>query len=119
MLIDPDEDTPFRKQGPTTAAPLSAKQLLERARLSSWKSCGHVRIVVLMDGDGGDRVDNALAFRHVHGNDEETHQDALACFADAGLAVAAAGNNGGMTRVSTFTFVLVPKKGLQSSAGGP
>merc|ERR1719491_1037742 len=34
--------------------------------------------VVLMDGVGGNRVDVALAFRRVYGDDEEAHQDALA-----------------------------------------
>ena len=35
----------------------------------------------------------------VHGDDEETHQDALACFANVGLVVAAPCGDGDMTRV--------------------
>ena len=76
MLLDPDGGVPRHKQGPATAAPLLVKQLLERARVSPWKSCGPTRIVVLIDGVGRDRVNNTLAFRRVHGDEEEAHQDA-------------------------------------------
>jgi hypothetical protein len=98
VLLDLDGGGRLREQGPATAAPLSAKRLLERARVSPWKSCGRARIVVLMDGVGGDQVEDALAICRVHGDDEETHQDALACFSDAGLVVAAVGDDGGMAR---------------------
>ena len=50
-----------------------------------------------MDGGSGYRGDNAFHF--VHGDDEETHQDALACFANVGLVVAAPCGDGDMTRV--------------------
>ena len=66
------------KQGPATAAPLSVKRLLERVRVSLWKSCGCARIVVLVDSVGRDQVNDTLAFRRVHGNDKETHLDVLA-----------------------------------------
>jgi hypothetical protein len=55
--------------------------------------------VVLVDGGGGHRGDNALTFHFVHGDDEETHQDALACFANVGLVVDAPCGDGDMTRV--------------------
>lgn len=67
---------PLREQGPATAAPLSAKRPLERARVSPWKSYGRARIVVLMDGGGGDQADDVLAFHRVHGDNEKTLQDA-------------------------------------------
>ena len=66
------------KQGPATVAPLSVKRLLERVRVSLWKSCGCARIVVLVDSVGMDQVNDALAFRRVHGNDKEIHQDVFA-----------------------------------------
>ena len=61
----------------STAAPLLVEWPLERARASPWKSYGRTGIMVLVDGDDGDWGDDALAFHFVHGDDEETHQDAL------------------------------------------
>ena len=54
------------------------KRLLKRVCASLWKSCGCARIVVLVDSVGMDQVNDALAFRRVHGNDKETHLDVLA-----------------------------------------
>ena len=53
--------------------------------------------MVLVDGGSGYRGDNAFHF--IHRDDEETHQDALACFANVGLVVAAPCGDGDMTRV--------------------
>ena len=63
-------------------------------------------IMVQMEGDGGDRGDNALGFQCVHSDNDETHQDACACFTNVGLIVAAACNKGGMTRLVAFALTL-------------
>ena len=55
--------------------------------------------MVLVDGGGGYRGDDTLIFHFFHCDNEETHQDVLACFANVGLVVAAACSDGGMTRV--------------------
>ena len=57
-----------------------------------------------MDGVGGDWGDNVLTFHRVHGNNEETYQDALAHFADEGLVVAAARNDRDMARLAAFAL---------------
>jgi len=58
--------------------------------------------VVLVDGGSGYRGDNAFHF--IHRDDEETHQDALACFANVGLRggarLAASGWSRGWCRTS-------------------
>ena len=55
-----------------------------------------------MDGGSGYRGDNAFHF--IHRDDEETHQDALACFANVGLRggarLAASGWSRGWCRTS-------------------
>ena len=75
--------------------------------------------MVLMDGVDGDRVDDALSFRRIHSDNEETHQDVCVCFADTGPVISATGDNGGMVRVTSFAFALMPNKRLWSSTGGP
>ena len=56
------------------------------------------------------RIDgNVGTFHRVHGEDKETHQDALTNFVDAELVVSAARDNGGVTRLAAF--VLAPGRG--------
>ena len=76
--------------------------------MSPWKICSRTCIVVLIDSVDKDRVNNALTFCSVHCDNKELHKDVLVCFDGFGLAVAAASNYGGMTRVD---------KWLQSLAG--
>ena len=45
-----------------TVVPLAAKRLLERVSVRPWKSYNHTCIVVLMDGGGRDRDDDAPVF---------------------------------------------------------
>ena len=91
-----------------SAAPLSTKRPLERVRASPGKSHGRVRIVVRMDG-------NIKTFHRVHGDNEETHQDALTHFVDAELAVSAGRDDRGVTRLAVFA--LVPDRGTCGLVG--
>ena len=76
--------------------------------MSPWKSHDRARIMARMDGNVG-------AFHRVQGDNKETHQDALANFADAELVVSAAQNDGDVTRLTAFT--LAPDRGTRSLAG--
>ena len=45
---------------------------------------------------------NVRTFHRVHGNNKETHQDALTNLADVELVVSAARDDGGVTRLVAF-----------------
>ena len=49
---------------------------------------------------------NVETFHRVHGDNKETHQDALTNFVDAELVVSAARDNGGVARLAAFTLAL-------------
>ena len=58
MVLDPDGGAPLREQGPASAAPLSAKRPLGRARVSPWKRYGHAGLVfaTARDNEGMTRL---------------------------------------------------------------
>ena len=58
---------------------------------------------------------NIKTFHRVHGDNEETHQDALTHFVDAELVVSAARDNGGLTRLTECA--LAPDRGTLGLVG--
>jgi hypothetical protein len=71
-----------------------------------------------MNDIGQGRVDNALAIRHIHDKNVETHQDGFLYFADVEMVIAVAVSDRGTTWVATFMSAISLDQRLQSSTGG-